>query len=686
VLGIHGNEESGFSNQDRASLRGAAVEASTTIGSEDSGNRIDLKTPSGGDLGLDIKFDGVSGQGELTAQLFEGAPADAPGFPESKAAPFSTVIETGEALSIDSATLRFSLSALPEEISYPEGTSEEDLVLYKRETFGEGEFTRLDTDVDLENGELVASVTGFSEFALAIQPAPPPPEELEATPDATEPVEIALNWNSVSAGDLSGYHVYRSNVAFSDTGDARRLTESPVEGKTSFSDQQVRRARRYYYRTAAIDDEGNESRLSRQVSAQVGSALTRSTSLSEGWNMVSMPVEAGGASSKTLGAALPEGCGDRFQWQPAQGSYQTFGNEETFPAGQGAWTFCESSGTATVKGTPVSSSEKTVSVESGWNQVGPFETNLAPGEVVQDPSGILEMGSWFGWDSSQGQYVEPTELTPGAGYWVFATGSGTLDFSGGSSQAATASAMARSQGEAHSQKKASGEEKPEGALTLNVTDQAGQSREAYLAPELNEEEQKRWRLPPTGPGESLDVRFAGGFQAAQAGGDFSGTKQTSPEKGALLQVQGAEGPVRLRLGASGRELEGRSVRIKGAAAGERQVDARLTAESPTATVPAGAERLRVQVEEVPEEAVLRKPYPNPASGQATLEYALPEEREVTLEVYDVLGRRVATLADETKPAGTHRAVLKASQLPSGTYFARMQAGSFQKTRRITILK
>ena len=360
------------------------------------------------------------------------------------------------------------------------------------------------------------------------------------------------------------------------------------------------------------------------------------------------------------------------------------------PAGQGAWTFCESSGTATVKGTPVSSSEKTVSVESGWNQVGPFETTLAPGEVVQDPSGILEMGSWFGWDSSQGQYVEPTELTPGGGYWVFATGSGTLDFSGGSSQAATASAMARSQGEAHSQKKASGEEKPEGALTLRVIDQAGQSREAYLAPELTEEEQKRWRLPPVGPGSVFDVRFEGGFQAASAGTESpaggDARRTGSEEDGAVLQVQGAGGPVRLRLGASGRELKGRSVRIKGAAAGGRQVDARLTAESPTATVLAGAERLRVQVEEVPEEAVLRKPYPNPASGQATLEYVLPEEREVTLEVYDVLGRRGAILTEGKKEAGVHRAALEAGPLPSGTYFVRMQAGGFHETRRVVILR
>ncbi|PSQ80554.1 MAG: hypothetical protein BRD40_04335, partial [Bacteroidetes bacterium QS_1_65_9] len=45
------------------------------------------------------------------------------------------------------------------------------------------------------------------------------------------------------------------------------------------------------------------------------SPVSRSILLSEGWNMVGMPVESGGASSKSLGAALPEGCGSRFRWR-----------------------------------------------------------------------------------------------------------------------------------------------------------------------------------------------------------------------------------------------------------------------------------------------------------------------------------------------------------------------------------
>jgi len=151
-------------------------------------------------------------------------------------------------------------------------------------------------------------------------------------------------------------------------------------------------------------------------------------------------------------------------------------------------------------------------------------------------------------------------------------------------------------------------------------------------------------------------------------------------------VQGAEGEVTLRLQAFETDLGRRSVRVTGALAGGKQLEERLTGKSPAATVPAGTEQLQVWLEEVPQKAALQRPAPNPVSGQAILEYALPEEREVTIKVYDVLGRQVAILAEGTKEAGRHRATLEASQLPSGTYFARMRAGQFQKTRRVVIVR
>jgi hypothetical protein len=79
-------------------------------------------------------------------------------------------------------------------------------------------------------------------------------------------------------------------------------------------------------------------------------------------------------------------------------------------------------------------------------------------------------------------------------------------------------------------------------------------------------------------------------------------------------------------------------------------------------------------------------YPNPVREQGTLEYTLPEAGTVSLRVYDVLGRRVATLASGRTEAGLHTATLPASRLSSGVYIARLRVGGTTVTQKITVVR
>ncbi len=79
-------------------------------------------------------------------------------------------------------------------------------------------------------------------------------------------------------------------------------------------------------------------------------------------------------------------------------------------------------------------------------------------------------------------------------------------------------------------------------------------------------------------------------------------------------------------------------------------------------------------------------YPNPARDAATVVYTLAVPGRVRLEVYDVLGRRVAVLADGRLPAGAHRAVLDGAGLPSGTYLVRLTAGAETATQKLLLLR
>lgn len=90
--------------------------------------------------------------------------------------------------------------------------------------------------------------------------------------------------------------------------------------------------------------------------------------------------------------------------------------------------------------------------------------------------------------------------------------------------------------------------------------------------------------------------------------------------------------------------------------------------------------------ELPRSVDLGAAWPNPFNPVTRLAFELPASGPVRLDVFDAVGRRVATLADGLHPAGRHEAVFDASSLPSGVYFARLQAGAEVRTRSLVLVK
>lgn len=89
---------------------------------------------------------------------------------------------------------------------------------------------------------------------------------------------------------------------------------------------------------------------------------------------------------------------------------------------------------------------------------------------------------------------------------------------------------------------------------------------------------------------------------------------------------------------------------------------------------------------IPTEYALRANYPNPFNPETTVEFDLPEAGPVTLTVYDVQGRAVATLISQDFVAGTHQVVWNAGRLASGTYLYRLEAGRFVQTKQMLLVK
>jgi hypothetical protein len=83
---------------------------------------------------------------------------------------------------------------------------------------------------------------------------------------------------------------------------------------------------------------------------------------------------------------------------------------------------------------------------------------------------------------------------------------------------------------------------------------------------------------------------------------------------------------------------------------------------------------------------LKSPYPNPFNPATTLSFDLPDAGFVKLAVYDISGRLVADLVDGWRDSGAHEVTFDASNLASGTYLAKLDAGAFSTTQKIVLVK
>jgi hypothetical protein len=94
-----------------------------------------------------------------------------------------------------------------------------------------------------------------------------------------------------------------------------------------------------------------------------------------------------------------------------------------------------------------------------------------------------------------------------------------------------------------------------------------------------------------------------------------------------------------------------------------------------------------QVSEMfPREFHLYQNYPNPFNPSTTIAFDVPSAGAVSLRVFDLLGRQVATLVNDHLPPGRYKTTWDASGMPSGVYFCRIQSLGFMQTRKLILNK
>lgn len=89
---------------------------------------------------------------------------------------------------------------------------------------------------------------------------------------------------------------------------------------------------------------------------------------------------------------------------------------------------------------------------------------------------------------------------------------------------------------------------------------------------------------------------------------------------------------------------------------------------------------------IPEFFELKQNFPNPFNPSTKISYALPKEGFTVLKIYNALGKEVALLVNESKPAGYYELEFNASALSSGLYFYKLESADFKETKRMLLIK
>ena len=89
---------------------------------------------------------------------------------------------------------------------------------------------------------------------------------------------------------------------------------------------------------------------------------------------------------------------------------------------------------------------------------------------------------------------------------------------------------------------------------------------------------------------------------------------------------------------------------------------------------------------VPTKFELAQNYPNPFSDKTTIKFCIPDRMRIKLEIYNTDNRKVKTLVDEIKEAGTYEVELKADELNRGEYFYKLETDKYCDTKKMILLK
>ena len=354
------------------------------------------------------------------------------------------------------------------------------------------------------------------------------------------------------------------------------------------------------------------------------------------WNIVGLPMEVSDAGFESL---FPDAIENTLFSFGANG----YNQETELTMGPGYWLRFSNENMTTISGSYVES--LTISLQENWNLISGISADFALDNIL-DPDNLIIPLTSFGFGIN-GYFIVET-LVPGHGYWIRSYGAGEITLS-------------------NSARKKSRQIIENRVSEANVI--AFNGFPLYFGVDIPESEILSYSLPPKPPAGVFDARFAGGWRVVENEGEIEFINSNKS-----LNI---------------------SYQIN------KNENWNLTSETGTQYVLHGIGEIELTdntgilfLEKhflTPTHYSLSQNYPNPFNPVTTITYELPQESYISLEVYNMNGQQVTSLASKSQKAGKYTVQwdgtdLNGHKVSSGIYLYKLETPDFTNIRKMVLMK
>jgi len=440
--------------------------------------------------------------------------------------------------------------------------------------------------------------------------------------------EINLEWDEVESSELINYWIF--------TGESidNLDTLATVSSETTFFNDKP--AKSSFYALKAEYEQGGKSEFSNVAGVMVDEYVVK-----DDWELISSPQKE-----------------STYQLSNSQifSFDRIYQRANDILPGYGYWVRGDANERIEIRGEALL--ELGLNLQEGWNLVGGL-SDRSPVSSILDPDNILTDAPVFYYN--QGSYHQASELEPGIGYWIYAAEEGPIRLEAGAPQVR------------EKQMKMLVNEESEFYHLYFENENSTQDFWISEQP-LTAEQKIRFVLPPKAPEPGLDVRSSAGYAISRQHSD-------------QIEITSTSWPIEVTMTAPENSDPDYIYRITG----KNSTDEVHFNLNPGQTIRINNELdylilERVHIDETIQEYFVYPNYPNPFNPSTSIQYQLPEQSHVLVDVFNVAGQRVSTLVNQQQQAGMYTIQFDGSSHASGVYFVRFQAGSFSQIQKLTLIK